>query len=300
MNNKKIIICTTFRDFTNSENDTIQHFFLKSIENQTYKKYELVITLFGEKNVKKEIEKYNFKSTFYNAKVDDCRYSLTKVLANSIQGNIDNCIVLWTTCDIILSEFFFEHLASKTKSYSIGTSHPHLLFSSIEDFQKSNKSRRPRLFSGFDLIFFDSSILNEKVIRKAIENYIYNDWGIFEHFLISLNEIIPQCSMINLYEISKISKIENDRQLTNEPNAFLTESHKKNSLTFNNFLNDFKISKKYFDLAYCHIKFKNVSNPIGHYFLFIHDIISLAYRHITRMIARLLPHVLKKIIKGIK
>jgi hypothetical protein len=304
MNNKKIIVCTTFRDFTGSENDTIQKMFLESIENQTYKNYELVVTLFGEKNVEKELEKYNFKSRFYNVTVDDCRYSLTQVLLNSFQENIDNSIILWITCDIILDNNFFEQIVSKTKSNSIGTSHPHLIYSSIKDFQKSNTSKREKLFSGFDLIFFDNSILNEKVIRKVIENYVYKDWGIFEHFLISLNELVPQCSMINLYDISKISKIENDRQLVSEPNAFLTESHKKNSLVFNKFLNDFKISKSYFDLAYCHIRFKNVSNPIGHYFLFIHDLTSLAHRQIKIMIVRLLPSVLKtlfkKFIKGIK
>jgi hypothetical protein len=49
MKNLKIIVCTTFRDFTGSENDDIQRLFLSSLDFQSYKNFELVVTLFGEK-----------------------------------------------------------------------------------------------------------------------------------------------------------------------------------------------------------------------------------------------------------
>ena len=80
MVDKKILVCTTLRDFNGTENDKIQKFFLKSIEDQKYSNFKLVVTLFGEKNVEKELNKYRFESKFYTEKAENYRYSLTLVV----------------------------------------------------------------------------------------------------------------------------------------------------------------------------------------------------------------------------
>jgi len=301
MNDIKIIICTTFRDFNGSENDEIQKAFLKSIENQTYQNFELVVTLFGEKNVQKEVEKFNFKSSFFNSSIEGHRYSLTKVILNAIdQAEKENglYLIFWTTCDIIYDDNFFEIVIKNYTNNIIGTSHPHITFSSLAKYNEKINNKE-KLFSGFDLIYFDKFFLNHK-IKDAIKNYTFNDWGVFEHFLISLNELNKESNMINIYEESKVYKIENDRELTNELDQFLMNSHKLNSVVFNKFLDENNITSEYFDLAFCHFRFKITKNAIKHYWSFRIDVIEYIKRKFRRNIAKLIPDEIKKIIKGKK
>ena len=303
MNDIKILLCSTFRDFKGTENDEIQKMFLTSIENQSYKNYELVITLFGERNVQKELEKYNLKSTFVNGSVkDDYRYSLTHVVLNALcyaEEQEQDFIVLWTTCDVIYDSDFFEVIVNNYRQNTIGTSHPHTTFSSISDYKQKNNNKKGKLSRGFDVIYFDKYFLENTKVRNSIEKYVYNDWGIFEHFLISLNELNIGCQMYNIYEESKIYKIENNRELTNEPNQFLINSHKLNSAIFTDFLTTSNITTKYFDLVFCHIKFKLTKNIICHYATFSLDTFQLGRRTIVSIILKIIPIKIKKLIRRI-
>jgi hypothetical protein len=250
MNNPRIIICTTFRDFKGTKNDDIQRSFLKSIKRQNYKNFELVVSLFGEMEVENELRKFDFKSFFYRNNSCKYRYSLSEVVLNAInyaeKNYTDNYIILWTTCDIILEDNFFYNIAKNYRVNIIGTSHPHISYSSIEDYKKNKFLSKKKLFSGFDLIYFDKYFLKNKGIIDSLNENIYNNWGVFEHFLISLSELSFRSKKINIYEVAKIHKIENDRGITDEPNYFLINSHKQNSLTFKKFLKKNNISEFYF------------------------------------------------------
>jgi len=312
MNSIKILVSTTLRDFSGSENDRIQKMFLKSLEDQTYKNFEVVITLFGEKNVKNEVKKFQFESYFYNDIVEvNYRYSLSKVVLNTIQHakekHYNNYIILWTTSDVIYDKNFFYTIIKNYRRKIIGTSHPHVIFSSIEGFEKGIIKERSRLFSGFDLIYFDKEFIENEKIINALNSYIFHDWGVFEHFLISLNELSPDVTMVNIYQESKVYKIENDRKLTNESNQFLINSHNLNSVIFRNFLYDNKVTDKYFNLTYCNLKFDLSKNKINYYINFSKDIIEYYFnnsmrRLIIKTISRVIPIklkiLIKKVIKG--
>jgi hypothetical protein len=169
----------------------------------------------------------------------------------------------------------------------------------MENFKQGIKEK-PRLFSGFDLIYFDKEFIeNEKVIN-ALNNYIFNDWGVFEHFLISLNELLTNVTLINIYQESKVYKIENNRKLTNESNQFFINSHKLNSAVFSNFLYDNAIMDNYFDLTYCHLKFRLTKNRISHYIYFSKDIITYFTRRLVKVMSLLIPIELKMLVKKIK
>lgn len=303
MHDQKIIVCTTFRDFKGNKNDEIQRLFLKSLESQKYTNFELVVTLFGEKEVEKELKKYNFKSFVIGGDSKNFRYSLTKVVVNAInyaEDNVgENYIVLWTTCDVVFDKTFLNTIIQNYKKNCIGTSHPHMVCSSVNDFN-IGRCYAGRLFDGFDLIYFDSEFLKNKKVCNALKEYVYNDWGVFEHFLISLAEFSHKVVMINLYEEAKINKIENDRQLTNEPSQFLVESHNRNSLTFLEFLSQNDLSKNYFDLTYCHLKFRQVKNAFFHNLSFRNDIVSCFVRLLKNSISRVMPVVVKKAVRSIK
>ncbi|MDL1966958.1 MAG: hypothetical protein LWW97_00070 [Deltaproteobacteria bacterium] len=296
---KKIVVCTTLRDFNGTKNDKIQKLFLKSIEDQKYKNFELVVTLFGEKNVEKEINKYSFVSKFYAKKAENCRYSLTLVLLNAVNElKEDNGIILWTTCDIVFQEDFFEKIVLHTLPNTIGTSHPHITYINNGHFERLKQYGRQRLYSGFDLVFFDGAIFKEKPILDILSKYVFKDWGVFEHFLIALNEVLNDVNLVNLYEISKIKKIENDRKITNESGRFFVESHAKNSAVFDEFLYDYSISNKYYDLAYCHFKFKIIGCAIKHYLRFYMDIAGYLKRQTMSIAARVFSVMIEKLLKG--
>jgi len=302
MDKLKIFICTTLRDFNNTRNDEIQKLFLKSIENQTYKNIELLISLFGEKNVQDEIRKYSFKSVFFQNKLDNYKYSHTSVVSNALKyanSQATEYILLWTTADVIYPIDFFEKVL---KNYynrpTMGTSHPHELYESITDFQNNKKKKnKTNLFSGFDLLYFDSKFLNNPLVNNFITNVYFYNWGIFEHFLISLNEFVDNVTMINLYEEVKCYKIENNRKLTNETNNFLVESHKINSETFLNFLKENKITLNYFDLAFCNLKFKTTKSNLRYYLYFSTDILQYLQRKVYRGLSSLIPANFKRIFK---
>ena len=93
---RKIIFCTTFRDFTGSENDEIQLQFLKSIQDQSYKNFELCVTIFKEKNIEKVLKKFSFKyNTTYSS--IDIWLSFTDTLLNGVKYlELGKNIFIWS------------------------------------------------------------------------------------------------------------------------------------------------------------------------------------------------------------
>lgn len=303
---KKIIVCTTFRDFNGSENDDIQRLFLQSVASQTYKTIEFVVTLFGEKNVRREIQKYNFVAHFYNQEISDYRYSLSPVLNNAIEYGTNtgqNFILLWTTCDVIYDDNFFQEIVDSLQTNLLGTSHPHVTYQCVKDFVNTQDAVAAALFSGFDLIFFDSKFLNPE-IREILQTFKFYDWGVFEHFLISLAEVKQRSGgrvgLVNIYESSKIKKIENNRAVTNEPSTFLVQSHERNAVTFNKFLKQFKLSVRYFDLTYCHLKFSVNKDALTHLWLFKGDLLKYLRRTLRFYLWQITPVAIKNILRGRK
>lgn len=259
--NLKIVVCTTLRDFRGNENDKIQHLFLESLEKQSYRNFDLVISLFGETHVKEEVKRYNINSFFYdNLKGDDYRYSHSYVLLNAINHaekryEKEKYVILWTTCDVIYPSDFFENIVNSYKENFIGTSNPHKVYNSLLEYEKKTTKIRLSPNNGFDLIFFDKTFLSNKEIISSIRNFIYKDWGVFEHFLIALTELNKSAEKINLYPKCIVEKIENNRKLTLESKEFLYKSHEKNSRVFMEFLNKYNIKGDYFDLVFCFLKF---------------------------------------------
>lgn len=252
---KKILICTTFREFNGYSNDKIQRLFLESLKNQSYKNWELIVTIFKEKNIENTLKELSIPYRCYYDNSDKYKFSLTTVLLNCIASiNDEPSIIIWTTCDVIFDNNFFEKIISNYRAYIGGTSHPHLILNSIDNL-KDNKDYYYFPDEGIDTIFFDSLIFDDKSNIDIIHKYRFVDWGVFEHFLVAfLKHTSP--AMVNLWGISNISKVRNDRSLNNETSTFFTESLKKNWPPFYNYLCDYNLSRKYNSLLYCHKKFK--------------------------------------------
>jgi len=294
---KKILICTTFREFNGSSNDQIQRLFLSSLKNQTYNNWELIVTTFNEKNVENTLNQLSIHNKVFYSHNKSCRFSLTEVFENCISSieETDKNIIIWTTCDVIFDNNFFENIIKNYSKNFCGTSHPHFIFDNIKNLE-INKSLKQSLYDGIDTIFFDADIFLNIKNKKLINNYRFVNWGIFEHFLVAIGNISAD-SMINLWGVSNINKISNDRSLNNENSGFLTESWNNNYPVFMNFLNNNGLNKKYLDLFYCHRQFKIIAKK--EYFLkFWLIYINYIFKKFFENIKKIIPLNIKIYIKN--
>lgn len=181
-------------------------------------------------------------------KNDDFRFSHSEVLLNGLSASKDEDVVLWTTCDVIFQENFFSMLASE--DYDACTSHPHSMYSSVKDFERKAKPRQV-LEEGIDTVAFRSGFLRQEKVERNLRDYKFGDWGIFEHFLVALSSL-NKARMINLWSLSNISKIVNDRKVTNDGKKYLDTSWKRNYKVFAKFLDVNNLSHDFLNLIYIH------------------------------------------------
>jgi len=135
---KEILVCMTFREFDGGRNAKIQSTVLKSIENQTYKNFRLIVTNYREEKVKKELEKYNFKFEFHQSKLiehSEYRLSWSEIIINCFQHLEPNKnIILWTQADCIFENNFFEEIINNFSEGVSGTSWPEFQYASLDDY----------------------------------------------------------------------------------------------------------------------------------------------------------------------
>jgi len=258
---KRIIVATTFRDFKGNENDNIQHLFLDSILKQKHSNWELAVTLYGEKNVEPTIKAKKMPAKFFNGKKNsDFRFSHSEVLLNGLSVAKGDDIILWTTCDVTLQDNFFSTLASL--DYDACTSHPHFMYPSVEAFENKIKPKLV-LEEGIDTIAFRGSFLKQGKVERDLHDYRFGDWGIFEHFLVAVSSL-HGAKMINLWGLSNISKIVNDRKVTKDGKKYLDTSWKRNHKVFAEFLNANDLSHDFLNLIYIDSRFTPV-NKLRYY-----------------------------------
>ena len=103
--------------------------------------------------------------------------------------------------------------------------------------------------------------------------------------------------MINLWGLSNISKISNNRSLNNENSSFLVDSWNINYPVLNRYIHDNKLTKKYFNLFYCHRQFKVISrfNYVSKFwfYYFLHFLSKIFY-----FLNKYIPVNLKKYLKS--
>lgn len=225
----KIILCTTFREFKENENDQLQYAFLDSIKKQSYQDFLFVTTTFGEKNVKGVVDGYfGEKSIVKNVDVPtEFRFSLTDVVLSAIEVAEqcdDRSIIVWCTCDIVVESSFFQKLVDNYVEGVSGIVHPNIIYESI-DALNLHRGKVGLLSEGIDLLFFDSAVLLKA--RQDVCDYRFYDWGVFEYFLVALS--IGYSSLrVNLFNNTKIRKIVNDRELTEETNDYFDRCNARN------------------------------------------------------------------------
>lgn len=128
----RIIVNTTFRDFTGDMNDEMQINFLKSLKRQTFQDYILVVSVFYEKQVETAVKAVlGDKCAFiYDSCEGNYRFSLSKAFKNGVDYGLQNGadILLDCSSDVILQKNFLEIIADRCHSLSAGISHPNIFW----------------------------------------------------------------------------------------------------------------------------------------------------------------------------
>jgi choline kinase len=297
-NDVKIIIGVTFREFNGSENEKIQRLFIESIKNQNYSNWRMVVTIFNERFVQQEIEKYAIDAIFHmNGPVSGYKFSLTDVLLNAIyeSNKEENTIIIWTTCDVILQPNFFEQIIAHSSKNFFAISHPHITYSSINDLGSANYIPAS-LGSGMDMMIMDGEVFRHDRNVEIIKKYKYINWGIFEHFLVGLAQL-NNGKRINLFGICNISKVENDRKVGAETNDWLLNCWRINKVTLDRFISDHKLTDDIFNLTYCHMQFQVEKNKLWHFVKFAGDYLEYLKGLVRRRVVQRLPNNIKNVIK---
>jgi hypothetical protein len=220
MKQKKILLVTTFREFNDGIDANIQTFFLKKLEEQTYKNFELIVTSFQEKKVLENLKKTNLNFSFYQSNSKSI-YSLTEMLINSINHIVpDETIVVLTTADHILDPNYFQILSKVVTAGVSGTCFPNYQYLSVEDYIKRNpynifnKRYSKHLFSHDpnaavpETFFYDGNLLLNETVQETYRTH----W--IEGFITGIDNVqifgLVGEKHINIYPLTKVHNILNE------------------------------------------------------------------------------------------
>jgi hypothetical protein len=253
----EIILATTFREFDGSKNDMIQRLFLDRLSKEKRSKIKLIVTTFGEKNVKNVLNEYNIEFEVFEEEKKDYRFSLTNVFLNVIEKCDINCdnFYIWTTCDVIFDENFFDTIEKYFVKYDCPLSiisHPHLVFSNVKELN-NNLFEIDGPPDGIDFIGFSGNSLTND-FRNDIKNYFFSDWGIFEHFLAAVAKK-NNLTRLNIFQETKVKKINNDRSINNENEVYFKNSFNKNFPILKLYLKNNNLSNSFRYLVYCNLQY---------------------------------------------
>ncbi len=268
---KKIVLTTTFRSFEGNKNDRLQQMFLKSLSRQTYQNFILVVTIFKEKNVEESVKEIlGDKAVFIYTQIsENYRYSPTKVVLNGVEYGIKNNYDILVDCsgDIVLQDNMLEIVSKHFSPMYSGISHPNIFGELDESFRFRDKCTGS-CGRGIDLRFFDMQLLNSTECKERLETYALYDWGGIEHLLFGISQPLSK-RMINIFEESKVIKVENDRESANENNEYIQKSGERNRSVLKK-LSD-NIGMEYTDLLnllYIHEQYKLTKNKIRNFWRF--------------------------------
>lgn len=268
---RRIVVCTTFRSFDGSSNDRIQREFLRSLAAQTYSDLQLVVTLFGDAGVEEALREAAVPFAIFEGTTGDYRFSLTDVFMNGIACADSNgpksSILLWTTCDVVFPPDFFAEIVRCFEQGDSGTSHPHRLATSFDDYAAGHvddaypygRLSPEAVNEGMDFVYFDADLFGPgSPARAVVEEYRFVDWGLFEHFLTGIARLYAE-RRLNLWATAPAVKIANDRTEGPETAAYFDRSWNRNYVPMRRFLDEHALGHEFLRLHDCHVQFELVA-----------------------------------------
>jgi hypothetical protein len=261
----KTLWWTSFRPFgVSNDNDNTQNIFLNSIKN--YKSnVTLIVTQFGEKNVKKTLARQDINFIFkeYPKKKLPIgeRFSNKIMCENALQEyckkSSDYDYLIYSTCDIIAPNNLLEELKNIEYKNFMAYVFPNTLIKNGKLFNKINP------IYGVDIIIFK---INKKVAKKFLtlnKDWEQYGWGINENYFMCMKDALDIPS-VNLWKKMDVIKFENDFKSFNETRKNQIIEWDKNNKYFIHFLKKNNLSLfwskgSYYYLILRHFNFKLLS-----------------------------------------
>jgi len=261
----KALWWTSFRPFgVSNDNDNTQNIFLNSIKN--YKSnVTLIVTQFGEKNVKKTLARQDINFIFkeYPKKKLPIgeRFSNKIMCENALQeyckksSNYD--YLIYSTCDIIAPNNLLEELKNIKYKNFMAYVFPNTLIKNGKLFNKVNP------IYGVDIIIFK---IDKKIAKKFLtlnKDWEQYGWGINENYFMCMKDALDIPS-VNLWKKMDVIKFENDFKSFNETRKNQIIEWDKNNKYFIRFLKKNNLSLfwskgSYYYLILRHFNFRLLS-----------------------------------------
>jgi hypothetical protein len=261
----KALWWTSFRPFgVSNDNDNTQNIFLNSIKN--YKSnVTLIVTQFGEKNVKKTLARQDINFIFkeYPKKKLPIgeRFSNKIMCENALQEyckkSSDYDYLIYSTCDIIAPNNLLEELKNIEYKNFMAYVFPNTLIKNGKLFNKVNP------IYGVDIIIFK---IDKKIAKKFLtlnKDWEQYGWGINENYFMCMKDALDIPS-VNLWKKMDVIKFENDFKSFNETRKNQIIEWDKNNKYFIRFLKKNNLSLfwskgSYYYLILRHFNFRLLS-----------------------------------------
>lgn len=261
----KVLWWTSFRPFgVSNDNDNTQNIFLNSIKN--YKSnVTLIVTQFGEKNVKKTLARHDINFIFkeYPKKKLPIgkRFSNKIMCENALQEyckkSSDYHYLIYSTCDIITPNNLLEELKNIEYKNFMAYVFPNTLIKNGKLFNKINP------IYGIDIIIFK---IDKKIAKKFLtlnKDWEQYGWGINENYFMCMKDALNIPS-VNLWKKMDVIKFENDFKSFNETRKNQIIEWRKNNKFFIRFLKKNNLSLfwskgSYYYLILRHFNFRLLS-----------------------------------------
>ena len=219
-----------------SLNTRIQLNFLESLRKLSNSfDIGLVVTQWHENGVKDALEDsgVDFILTNLDEVIPFYRYSLSTVLAEGFK-RADGDAIIYTTCDVELTQDFFKRVELDLLAGSILIPFPYreLDYSSSKGIRgRVNSSDKIIESTGIDTFVFSSDAVKKLINSELLNRYRFLGWGMFDHFIIlaCLRNKIP---IKNISAIDLMFKFHNDRLQNQETSSWMDSSHRLNTLYF--------------------------------------------------------------------
>lgn len=253
----KILWATTFRPFKLSvNNDIYQEIFMNSLKNLKAN-IEVCVTQFDDYGVEDFLSKSELKYKFINhPKINlppKKKYSNKIMIENAL---IEYCkeindynFFVFSTSDIIVPSNLIVELKKKENEESLSLIFPNTLV------------RNGKLLGyydvvyGIDLIIIRLSKQKAKILLEAIKDWNQYDWGIPEHFLLSVSSLL-KLKTSNMIKKMDIVKFENNYQSVQEDRSWQINSWFENQKFLIIFLKKNNLSVLYAKGSYYYLLYK--------------------------------------------
>lgn len=269
---KEIVISTTFRDFVGDKNDKMQLDFLRSLSRQTYEKFHLVVTIFGEKKVEEIVRSAlgNKCSFIHDDMGGNYKFSLSKTFKNGVDyGLLHNAeIILDCSSDIILQKNFLEITAKRCGRNEAGISHPNIFCETVED---KKIYKMGSVFKGIDARFFSLDIFKNPHVYDLLQKYPSYDYGAgIECFLCGI-AIKYASARYNIFMESKVIKRENERNTEVNNKNFISEGFARNWPTVKRFFRTENLDADYISTHKVNYRYRISKDKLTYWSLILNN-----------------------------